>query len=52
MFFGGDDDDDKSTNQVQPSPDAHGGLEAGNYAPPADLPIPGQTEGIDDSKLG
>lgn len=49
MFFGGDDDEQ---NSVQPNPEDRGGPEAGDYTPPADLPIPGETESIDESHLG
>lgn len=50
MFNGGD--DEQNPTPIQPDPQSTGGPEAGNYAPPADLPIPGETEAIDESTLG
>jgi|GEM_PF-4247171 len=38
--FGDGDDEDE----------AKGGPETGNYEPPKDLPIPGETDGLDNSK--
>lgn len=48
--FGGDDED--QTTPLQPDPEDTGGPEAGNYTPPEDLPIPGESEGMDNSQLG
>jgi hypothetical protein len=41
MRFG--DDEDENVNEKK------GGPEAGNYEPPKDLPIPGETEGAPDN---
>jgi hypothetical protein len=46
MWFDGDDDDDDKAQQ-NPNQDV-----PGDYHPPKDLPIPGESEGIDDSELG
>ncbi len=40
-WFGDGDDDEEESK---------GGPEAGNYEPPKDMPIPGETEGLDNSK--
>lgn len=50
MFTDGDDDD--QSKPIQPDPENTGGVEAGNYTPPEDLPIPGESEAIDNSQLG
>lgn len=51
-FRDGDDDDDTNQPQlVTPDSEAHGGPAAGEYAMPADLPVPGD-DTIDESQLG
>jgi hypothetical protein len=48
MWFD-DGDDDKKAKSDKPD---EGGAEAGDYKPPEDLPVPGESKGIESSQLG
>jgi|CXWL01.1.fsa_nt_gi hypothetical protein len=49
MFQNDGNDDDKKTEELKPD---EGGPEAGDYTPDPNMPIPGETEGIENSQLG